>query len=343
MEVNQQNSIKKKIISFGLILSIILSSIIYLYISNNSTNSNTRRKINEIQQDITHLYNYTETMSDFIVDNYKVPEITLDLDLKKFINISLQSHMELKMESHKNQLELKMELNNFKNKSLKTHMELKMESHKNQLELKMELNDFKNKSLKTHMELKIELNEMNKNFIRKTAVEYLNKYYGLFKPDFQYYQTSSCINKLLNIGYFKLFEELLNIDYFKLFEELLNIDYENKIVSFAYFTEDTIENFKSHPLYKIINNSLEYDYDWLNNTVDYITDSNENRIWYKLDGLPHYIPSYFRNLTPFKTLCNYPIGKFHSVWSTDITKIYNEYEYISRMISFVTIRPQKFM
>jgi hypothetical protein len=325
MEANQQKSMKKKIISFVLIFSIILSSIIYLYISNHSTNSNTRRKINEIQKDITHLYNYTETMSDFIVDNYKLPEITLDLDLKKFINISLKTQMEL---------------NDFKNKSLKSHMELKMElevSHKNQMELKMELN------------------EMNKNFIRKTAVEYLNKYYDLFNPKFSFYNYQGYMYTDDNLKYsfyrggspYKydrntcLLEN--KFDYFKLFEELLNIDYDNKIVSFAYFSDDKIENFKSHPLYKIINNSLEYDYDWLNNTVDYITDSNENRIWYKLDGLPHYIPSYFRNLTPFKTLCNYPIGKFHSVWSTDITKIYNEYEYISSMISFVSIRPQKFM
>ena len=300
MELNQQNSIKKKIILFGLILSIILSSIIYLYISNHSANSNTRRKINEIQQDITHLYNYTETMSDFIVDNYKVPEITLDLDLKKFINISLKTHIELK---------------EFKKESSKTHMEL---------------NDFKNKSLKTHMELKMELNEMNKNFIRKTAVEYLNKYYGLFKPDFQYYQTPACINKLLNI------------DYFKLFEELLNIDYENKIVSFAYFTEDTIENFKSHPFYKIINNSLEYDYEMLNSSLEY-----EQNIYYIYNNYEYNIVFYKPNFIgqiPFKKICNVKSyyqfsGRYHDY----IGKIYNEYEYISRMISFVTIRPQKFM
>jgi len=314
MEANQQKSMKKKIISFVLIFSIILSSIIYLYISNHSTNSNTRRKINEIQKDITHLYNYTETMSDFIVDNYKLPEITLDLDLKKFINISLKTQMEL---------------NDFKNKSLKSHMELKMElevSHKNQMELKMELN------------------EMNKNFIRKAAVEYLNKYYDLFNPKFSYYQTSSCINKLLNI------------DYFKLFEELLNIDYDNKIVSFAYFTEDTIENFKSHPLYKIINNSLEYDYDWLNNTVDYTYTNPEyygnthpeyrdnTAMWYKLYGRLYYISPYLRKI-PFKTICDKQIGSvdIHTSYPLYLHKIYNEYEYISTMISFVSIRPQKFM
>jgi hypothetical protein len=151
MEVNQEKSIKKKIISFGLIVLIILSSIIYLYISNNSSNSNTRRKINEIQKDITHLYNYTETMSDFIVDNYKLPEITLE----KFLNISLKTYKEI---------------NDLKNESSKSHMEL----NKRLEESHMDLNDFKNKSLKTHMELKMEISEMNKNFIRKAAVDYLN-------------------------------------------------------------------------------------------------------------------------------------------------------------------------
>lgn len=330
MEANQQKSMKKKIISFVLVFSIILSSIIYLYISNYSTNSNTRRKINEIQKDITHLYNYTETMSDFIVDNYKLPEITLDLDLKKFINISLKTQMEL---------------NDFKNKSLKSHMELKMElevSHKNQMELKMELN------------------EMNKNFIRKTAVEYLNKYYDLFNPKFSYYNYRGYLYNDDNFKYnfynggnpfrYKYDRNTClenKFDYFKLFEELLNIDYDNKIVSFAYFSDDKIDNFKSHPLYKIINNSLEYDYDWLNNTIDYtythpgiFYNDNAIRLWYKLNNGFFYIQPYQRNLIPFKTLCNYPIGKLGDNF---IERIYNEYEYISSMISFVSIRPQKFM
>jgi hypothetical protein len=221
------------------------------------------------------------------------------------------------------------------------------------MELKMELNDFKNESLKTHMELKMELNEMNKNFIRKTAVEYLNKYYDLFNPKFSYYNYQGYLytDDNLKYNFYRGGNPLIyknnrnkclekKFDYFKLFEELLNIDYENKIVSFAYFTEDTIENFKSHPLYKIINNSLEYDYDWLNNTYIHPDYTDPNRMWYKYDSKLYYIPPY---LTPFKTLCNYPIGKIDNVINGAITKIYNEYEYISSMISFVTIRPQKFM
>jgi len=329
MEANQQKSMKKKIISFVLIFSIILSSIIYLYISNHSTNSNTRRKINEIQKDITHLYNYTETMSDFIVDNYKLPEITLDLDLKKFINISLKTQMEL---------------NDFKNKSLKSHVELKMElevSHKNQMELKMELN------------------EMNKNFIRKAAVDYLNKYYDLFNPKFSFYNYQGYMYTDDNLKYsfyrggnpYKydrntcLLEN--KFDYFKLFEELLNIDYDNKIVSFAYFSDDKIENFKSHPLYKIINNSLEYDYDWLNNTIDYTYTNpypeysfGADAMWYIDNNYRHYYIAPNLRKIPFKKICNYPIGKLGGYY---MERIYNEYEYISTMISFVSIRPQKFM
>lgn len=71
LEVKRRNY--KKILLNILVIIILLIGMIYIYISNNSTNSNTRRKINDIEKDITQLYNYTETMSDFIVDNYTPP------------------------------------------------------------------------------------------------------------------------------------------------------------------------------------------------------------------------------------------------------------------------------
>jgi hypothetical protein len=328
MNMDVKSSNKKKIIInifVGFILLSFISSIIYMYISNNSTNSNTRRKINEIQNDISNLYNYTETMSDFIVDNYKLPETQLylknDNELRNKLN-----------DIYKIQLDLKNDNEILKNKLNNTY--------KIQLDLKNELSEFKNKSLKNQIklkedinEIKIKENELNKNFIRKTAMEYLNKYYNFYTPSFKYYTSSLCI------------EKILNIDYFKLFEELLNIDYENKIVSFAYFSENKIENFQLHPLYKIINKSLEYDYNWLNNTIHYKYNiinyyDNINRIWYIYNSEYLYIPPYLRNLIPFKTLCNYPIGKLGRNF---IENFHNEYEYISSMISFISVSPQKFI
>jgi hypothetical protein len=99
LEVNRRIN-KKKIFLIGFIILSFISSIVYLYVSNNSTNINTRRKINEIRQDISHLYNYTETMSDFIVDNFKPPEIQLDLKidnelLKKTLNNTYKIQLEL--------------------------------------------------------------------------------------------------------------------------------------------------------------------------------------------------------------------------------------------------------
>jgi len=297
LEVNRKIN-KKKIFLIGFIIISFISSIVYLYVSNNSTNINTRRKINEIIQDISHLYNYTETMSDFIVDNFKPPEIQLDL-------------------KNDNEL-LKKSLNN---------------TYKIQLDLIRELNEFKNKSLKNQFKLKADINEMNKNFIRKSAIEYLNKYYGFFTPTFKYYYNiySNCIEEIIK-----------NIDYFKLFEELLNIDYENKIVSFAYFSKDRIENFKSHPIYKIINNSLEYDYEIFNSSLEY--EKNSYYIYNNQDyNIVYYKPN-FKSLIPYKSICSAkPYEKERGVNKEYISQIYNEYEYISSMISFVSVSPQKFM
>lgn len=82
---NSSNNSYYKLVKISLLtisIIILISSIIYIYYSNNSNISNTRRKIDKIEGDITNLYNYTETMSDFIVDNYKPPEFNLKLILK---------------------------------------------------------------------------------------------------------------------------------------------------------------------------------------------------------------------------------------------------------------------
>ena len=256
LEVKQRNY--KKILLNILVIILLLTSIIYIYISNNSINSNTRRKINEIEKDVSQLYNYTETMSDFIVDNYKPPEINLKIlfeDIYK--NQSLRNH-----------LDLKKDINEFKNQSLRNHLDLnkdinefKNQSLRNQLDLKKDINEFKNQSLRNHLELKGEIieiknkeKELNKNFIRKSAIEFLNKYYGLFNPYYKYYNIKG-FNNGINMTTYICINYNINKYYYKLYEELLNIDYDNFIVSFAYFSENYEENFKQHPLYNIINNN----------------------------------------------------------------------------------------
>jgi len=177
-------------------------------------------------------------------------------------------------------------------------------------------------------------NELNKNFIRKSAMDYLNKNFNFITPIFKPYEKN---NLVMYFPAFYDFDNCINTDNFKLFEELLNIDYKNKIVSFAYFSKDKIENFKSHPIYKIINNSLEYDYNWLNNSINYYKKNNE--IIYKYNQYEYIIIKNLENQLPFKSYCNYPIGDISNAY----LRFYNEYDYISSMISFVSVSPQKFM
>ena len=232
MEVNHYN--KKKIILNFLIIIPLITSIIYIYISNNSINSNTRRKIIEINNDITTLYNYTETMSDFIVDNYKNPEYIIQLDFEK-----------LKEDNRR----IKHNFEEFKKLSLKTYMELKEDNHR----IKHNFEEFKNLSVKTYMELK-EDNKINKNMIihilRNKALDYLRNI-GIHKDNYESY-----IHIIYN--YEKIIENIKN-NHEKYFEQLLNIDYDNFIVSFAYLSENHEINYNNTVYKSIINETLYYD------------------------------------------------------------------------------------
>jgi hypothetical protein len=240
---------KKKIIInlfIGFIIILFILSIFYIYISNNSTNSNTRRKINEIQNDISNLYNYTETMGDFIIDNYKLPETQLDLKndndlLRKILNNTLKIQLDLKKE---NEL-IKNKLNN---------------TYKIQLDLKKE-------------------NELNKNrinnFLRTKALNYLKNIKGLYRENYGTYIHYIYHSKLVNDNYKKIMENI-NENYLKYFEELLNIDYDNLIVSFAYFNENPEINYNLNPIYKfIINETLIYN----KNKINSMYQNTEHEIY----------------------------------------------------------------
>ncbi len=105
-----------KIALFAISIISIISSLIYIYVINEKDTKSIRRKIDVIEDDITNLYNYTETMSDFLVGDYKPPND----DFNKIYKI---------------QMDLRKELSDFKNESLRV-----------QMDLRKELSDFKNES-----------------------------------------------------------------------------------------------------------------------------------------------------------------------------------------------------
>ena len=272
------------------IITIIIISIISIYVNNHSDNKIIRRKLDIIQGDITNLYNYTETMSDFLVGDYSDTKIILDI---------------------------KKEFNDFKEISLK-----------GQEDIKKEFNDFKENSLKGQEDIK-------KLMIRKTALEFLNKigfnqnnWFAIRSGDYyKYYNTNTKCFQIKSIS----------IDFNEIFEKLLKIDYDKFIVSFAYFSDNYEDNFKAHPIYKLINETLEFDYELLTNIpCDYFDEcfrTNNGGFYYKLA---------FINKIPYKPWCVFK--PFIFVGRDDqLAKIYDEYEYISRIIRFTSIAPQRFL
>lgn len=285
-----------KIALFAISIISIISSLIYIYVINEKDTKSIRRKIDVIEDDITNLYNYTETMSDFLVGDYKPPNDDFN-------------------QIYKIQMDLKKELSDFKNESLRV-----------QMDLKKEFNDFKNESLKVQMDL-------NKLLIRKTAIEFLNKI-GFNQNKFFTIRSDYYYQEKYNNMCFK--NKFIGINFNELFEKLLKIDYDKFIVSFAYFSDNYIDNFKAHPIYKLINETLEFDYEYLTDiSCDYFNECFRTNNGY------YYKPA-FINKIPYIKLCDYePIIVVGS--DNQLVKVYDEYEYISRIVSFTSIPPQRFL
>jgi len=319
LEQNQKNKkIGKIVIISVLILSIIIIGI--CSIINNNDNKSFRRKIGVIEDDISNLYNYTETMSDFIVDNYKLPEVIPNSVTEPSsiqFNLLLSKIENFKNESLKSQLDLKEEVNNFKEQSLKS-----------QLDLKEEVNNFKEQSLKSQLDLK-------KITLRKLAIEFLKNNFG-FNQNKWLFINNNCGNR---------FENINQNNYY---ESFLKIDYDNFIVSFAYLNDDYKEDLQATPLYKLLNNSLEFDYEFLTDRP-YILGDNIYFLNNNLCGALYcyYYRHEFELKNAYKPLCNvlpYEFEEYMFIsFSRRLTKIYDEYEYISRIISFSSISPQKFL
>lgn len=274
-----------RIALFAISIISIISSLIYIYVINEKDTKSIRRKIDVIEDDITNLYNYTETMSDFLVGDYKPPND----DFNKIYKI--------------------------------------------QMDLRKELSDFKNESLRVQMDL-------NKLLIRKTAIEFLNKI-GFNQ---NHWHGMKRISQHISLNEEECFKnKFIGIDFDEMYEKLLKIDYDKFIVSFAYFSDNYIDNFKAHPIYKLINETLEFDYEILSD----IPSGYEN-LYYMIGqsgGYIYYKPN-FINKYPYKQWCRYPTYETSYARQIDkdvLLKVYDEYEYISRIVSFTSIPPQRFL
>lgn len=319
---NKKFKINKIVIFIILLILSIIASIIYIYINNHNDNKSIRRKINIIEEDITNLYNYTETMSEFLIDDYKPSNNDLKIILKS--------------------------INDFKN-----------ETYKNQMDLKKELIDLKNENLRIQMDLKkmIEINEnRTKDFLRKKAIDFL-KTLGLYKETSIYMlNPTPC---LLNYNYDL---DLNNLDKDYYFNELFKIDYDNFIVSFAYFSDDIKENIKLHPIYKLINQTLKFDYNYLYPLHKFDTEGRSPELYSLKDYYYiNYMYQYYgrntnylysletvKDLIPYKEwMCissvEYQRYYYNNYEYMFIKKINDEYEYINKIISFTTIRPIRFI
>jgi len=302
LETNDRSFKMTKIIITTIIIIGIISSLIYIYMNNDGTTKNIRRKIDLMEGDITNLYNYTETMSDFIVGDYKISNPSNDF------KVLLKTINELKSEFYRNQMD-------FKNSSLKV-----------QMDLKKDFDDFKDEINNNQMDIK-------KLMIRKTAIEFLNKI-GFNQNDFFTIKSDYYYDNHYNNMCFKA--KFMKIDFNEIYEKLLKIDYDKFIISFAYLSDNRIENFKLHPIYKLINETLEFDYEYLTDiSCDYFNECFRTNNGY------YYKPA-FINKIPYIKWCNYEpfivVGR-----DNQLSKIYDEYEYISRIVSFTSIPPQRFL
>lgn len=169
---------------------------------------------------------------------------------------------------------------------------------------------------------------LNKFMIRKTAIEFLNKNWGFNQA------RTYTINEYPGADSRCIQDKIDNFN--DVYEQLLRIDYDNYIVSFAYYWDGYKNNFMTHPLYKLITQTLEFDNLLLSNVsynknYNYVITGNLTTLYNK---------EKFAGIKPFKEICGYPS---YQLQNNELIKIYDEFEYISMIISFVSIPPVRFL
>ena len=292
--VSNVNSFKKKYKILLLLFSIILILVILIYniIINNFSNNEIKIISKNSRRIISNLDNYTETMSEFIVNNNNNYNSISNNDILNSIN------------------EIQLELKGFKEKEL--------EIQKEQLEIQKELKGFKEKELNIQ--------------IRKNAIELLEKNYGIIPRDYNldfFINNNNCIKQLLNLD-IDLFSLLLNIDYenltvsFNYFNENKDYNYYNKNKLLANYYENIINN----PIYKKLKNKLEINYSYNFEELNIYPNIMYYQIQYynKLNIIEEnnkYF-NYIENITnkyPFNQICNinsynYTLYVFRLVYSS---------------------------
>jgi hypothetical protein len=301
------NSFKNKY-KIILLFSIILILVILMYniIINNHSNNEIKIISKNSRRIISNLDNYTETMSDFIVNNNYNFTNEILLELKGFKEKELEIQKELKgfkekeLEIQKEQLEFQKELKGFKEKEL--------EVQKEQLEVQKELKGFKEKELEIQ--------------IRKNAIEFLENNYGI-KP------------KHYNLDYFinnnNCIKQLLNLDT-DLFSLLLNIDYENLTVSFNYFNDN--------PIYKKLKHKLEFDYDYkykfeyYNYVINY--DKNNLNVYLEYNNNNNTITYLYYDNGYYNSDINYNEYISNNIVVYNNIQYYNNYPYPYKELCYFT-------
>ena len=299
-------SIKKKyykliIFILVLILTILISSNIIINKNSNDEikiiSKNSRRIINDIG-------NYTETMSEFIVNNENNNYIFNE--------------------------EILNSLNDFKTKTIKSQYEIKefiniqLKNQEKDLDIQNEMKNYKKREVELQeKQLKIQ--------IKKNAIEFLEKNYGLFSKDFNldlFINNCNCVKDLLQLKDNDLFSLFLNIDYDNLtvsfnyfhnnqnstdyynYEKIkqnhryLDRDYYNEYDSISYkLIKNNKENIINNPIYNIIKNKLEFNYSYSFEELIPITNSNSFNI-VDINNVYYNIIKNNSHIKPYKLLCN---------------------------------------
>jgi hypothetical protein len=219
---------KSKILK--MIINIVIISIIFsiLYLNINAKedvkiiSSNSRRII-------TTLYNYTETMSNFIVSD----ENNDELNEIKNIGLAIDYIKNLKQEEVK-------------------HKELKQEE--------LKLTELKQQELKLE-ELKLEELEMKRNKAISLIKSYIPNYDSLINLVSSHIEVDGYSNNT------NCLKEVIKINKEELFNNLIKIDYENNKVSFNYLDNTNDDYYKNTD--NIIKSHLYIDYDKNNRYYNY--------------------------------------------------------------------------
>jgi len=336
----------KKTIKFKYIfITIIISLLIYNIIINinNDINNDIKDDVKIISSNsrriISNLYNYTETMSDFIVNN----DETQINEIKK-IRLSIDYLKELK------ELEIK-------EKQLKELKELEIK------EKQLKELEIKEKQLK-ELEIKEELKQKAINLVKL----YIPNFNSLIKLTSEYSNIDGYVN--INETYLNCFKELIEINNEELFEQLIDIDYDNYKVSFNYFDKNETyfkdtnniisshlyskydennkfykyshyiyrnykENIIRNPIYKIIKDKLEFE-DYTEPNLDkYYYDEYNNKSKYFTKSLNDF------NIHIENAKNNHPLIKFSSNYTNNIQSEYykysNNFDYYNLYLEFIKI------